>query len=44
MVQLVEAALSDIQEGDMSVMFMDENELPNIVIYRNVAQEEAVTE
>ena len=41
---LVEAALSDIQEGDMLVMFMDENELPNIVIYRNVSLEEAVTE
>lgn len=41
---LAEAALSDIQEGDMLVIFMDENELPNIVIYRNVAQEEAVTE
>lgn len=40
---LVEAALSDIQEGDMLVMFMDENELPNIVIYRNIAQE-VVTE
>lgn len=40
---LVEAALSDIQEGDMLVMFMDENELPNIVIYRNIVQE-VVTE
>ena len=40
---MVEAALSDIQEGDMLVMFMDENEIPNIVIYRNIAQE-VVTE
>lgn len=40
---LVEAALSDIQEGDMLVMFMDENEIPNIVIFRNIAQE-VVTE
>lgn len=31
---LVEADLSDIQEGDMVVIFMDENEIPNVVIYR----------
>lgn len=41
---LVEAALSDIQEGDMLVMFIDENEVPNIIIYRNIAQEEAAAE
>ena len=41
---LVEAALSDIQEGDMLVIFVDENEVPNIIIYRNIAQEEAAAE
>ena len=41
---LVEAALSDIQEGDMLVIFVDENEVPNIIIYRNIAQEETVAE
>lgn len=41
---LVEAALSDVQEGDMLVIFVDENEVPNIIIYRNIAQEETVAE
>ena len=39
---LVEAAWSDLQEGDMLVFFLDENEVPNIIIYRGVLQKETV--
>lgn len=41
---LAEAVLSDIQAGDMLVLFMDENEVPYIVIYRNIAQEETAAQ
>ena len=41
---LAEAVLSDIQTGDMLVLFMNENEVPHIVIYRNIAQEETAAQ